>query len=335
MNPQHEQEDEDNDSNSIQDPLAHSFPFQEDTEGDVENVTGDAPGEVERPKGTQYISNKPTWWKKLSGSKASKAQRRAMLAMDAYRFQRDPDIPYGQLLSSWDEIFGEPRSKIFLELGCGKGENALALVHQYRDDPQFAIVASEIHHNGLGSLFKRIQYGTEHNQFWTGYTSPSELSFEQVQARDPSELEKPTIGLSRDEWSNETREKPYHSLRVYRGNCMKLVSLNVPDQSVERVLVTFPDPFPKPNEVPWRLFQIETVREFHRVLLRNLGGLCLATDHAGYFAYAQEIVSESDCQWKRLEETDRASWLPAVSVYEEKGWREGRPTYLAVWQALE
>jgi tRNA G46 methylase TrmB len=233
---------------------------------------------------------------------------------------------------------------VWIELGCGKGENVLALAHRNRDNPSFAVIGAEMHPNGLGNLFSRLQQAKQQKAFWSGYTLYGDLTYDKVHNKPRIEVEHendtsastPTPVLNRDEWCSETHADPYRHLRVFPGDCMKLITLHTPDRSVDRILVTFPDPFPKGSDVSCRLFQFDTVREFHRVLKTDEAYLCLATDHEGYFEWAQQIVDQSTCGWERMAESnvDRMEWLPAVSSYEEKGWREGRQTFLSCWKAI-
>jgi hypothetical protein len=36
--------------------------------------------------------------------------------------------------------------------------------------------------------------------------------------------------------------------------------------------------------------------------------------------------------WIPIDALDRATWLPVISSYEQKGWQEGRRTLLLGWQ---
>jgi len=359
------------------DTLESPFPFQNDGHEVQEEEEDDL--NEETPKTPGYNSKKPTWWKKLANIRATKPQRKAMREMDSYRFQRAPGIPYGKYVEDWDEIFGASTSvavagessslslnqnegnktihnniddsksgrNVWIELGCGRGENVLALAHRHRHDPSFAIIGAEIHPLSLGNMFMRLKQARKQQAYWTGYTLYGDLTYEKVRNRIASHQEVDqsvaTPGLCRDEWSTDDGHgssespqlDPYQNVRVFRGDCMKLITLHTPNQSVSRILVTFPDPFPPEQQREWRLFQLDTVQQFHRVLKASEGYLCLATDHQGYFVWAQDIMQQSGLGWERVDDdVNRMEWLPGVSAYEDKGWREGRTTHLACWKAI-
>jgi tRNA G46 methylase TrmB len=115
-------------------------------------------------------------------------------------------------------------------------------------------------------------------------------------------------------------------------------------------LITFPDPFMGKHQEHWRLMQISVLVELRRILT---GRLYLATDHEGYHEWSHAQVdafnslqrlqhessssstnNSSKCkQFELVESTpDRSLWLPVVSKYEQKGWDEGRVTWLSCWQ---
>lgn len=163
----------------------------------------------------------------------------------------------------------------------------------------------------------------------------------------------------------------YDHVRIYAGDGTKLLQC-VPDHSVTAVLVTFPDPFMGNQQQHWRLLQVSVLTELRRILLLppsisplpSIGGggggrLYLATDHAGYHQWSHDQVAALNRILQEQVETnhgsassssssnpmvllfalveptpDRASWLPVVSKYEQKGWDEGRPTWLSCWELV-
>jgi Putative methyltransferase len=159
---------------------------------------------------------------------------------------------------------------------------------------------------------------------------------------------------------------PYSNLRIHAGDGFKLLP-KIPSDSLACILVTFPDPFPKEEQKQWRLIQVHTLLQFHRILRKAIikqddptdDGLpvdtgenlhlpatlflghyfYLATDHSGYFDWVHETMQRlnSTKTYFRLIDPcpDRMGWLPAVSTYEQKGWREGRRTHMACWEAVE
>jgi tRNA G46 methylase TrmB len=141
----------------------------------------------------------------------------------------------------------------------------------------------------------------------------------------------------------------YPNLRIHAGDGIKLLR-SLPDQALTTILITFPDPFPKNHESQWRVVQKETLDEMHRVL-KPYGRFYLATDHPKYAEWCQQVMTlqqrqlsppqqsepyhDDSCSkkfWIPIDALDRATWLPVISSYEQKGWQEGRRTLLLGWQ---
>jgi len=278
-----------------------------------------------------YNSRKPRWWKQLSG-KASKSQRRAMAAMQDYKLERPP---FGKFID-WEQVFGTTDTRIGIEIGFGAGDNLLCLAQQYAGT-NVRIVGAEIHQRGLGKVYQRIHQGTQRQQYWTGYSRyrPGMEPDSSSNIGDEHLLSLQKTAPDTDSWS-ETINNPYSNLRIYSGDGVNLFPY-LPTSSVDFILVTFPDPFPKEHQKEWRLMQTHTVQEMCRAMKRN-GHLYLATDHEGYNQWSRNVierVNEEEPLLKRVEPCpDRQQWLPVVSYYERKGWAGGRQTWLTCWKAI-
>lgn len=81
------------------------------------------------------------------------------------------------------------------------------------------------------------------------------------------------------------------NVRLLHGDGRDLLS-RLPDQSVTRVFLLFPDPWPKARHNKRRFVQGETIGEIHRVL-RPDGTWRVATDVAAYADWTIEQVRES------------------------------------------
>lgn len=109
------------------------------------------------------------------------------------------------------------------------------------------------------------------------------------------------------------------------------VLLWLPDSSLERIYILFPDPWPKQRHKKRRLIQMETVAQLARVL-KSGSQLIIATDHVDYLEWIQEVFA--DQPWFRTDLQGRASiyerpttWIS--SRYEEKALTVGRqPGYM-------
>jgi tRNA G46 methylase TrmB len=267
---------------------------------------------------------------------------------------------------------GHMSREIWLEIGFGRGENLLALAHRKRASPGTCFVGAEVHPPGTGTLCTRVLQGMKSHQYWTDYTiytSVCDPRDNVVDSSNPiliprtsSTRTQPSSSASvpgdQDNEPSCARDKfsstadPYSNLRIFTGDGVKLLPY-IPSASLEVVLVTFPDPFPKEDQAQWRVIQRHTLLEIHRVLKPGTGRLFLATDHEGYHQWTHQLVEQTNTEWAigtldntttdeqhsptrvgfRLVEPcpDRMDWLPVVSRYEQKGWEEGRSTKLSCW----
>jgi tRNA G46 methylase TrmB len=271
----------------------------------------------------KYSARKPKWWTSLSG-RASKGQKRAIAAMSGYRLERPA---YGEIVNWGVASPSTSQASVWLELGFGGGENLLALAQQY---PDKNFVGAEVHQLGLGKIYSRMHQGVNRKRFWTGYTH-----FNAEFNLDPTKLEQARPEMS---FCDEEVIDPYSNLRIYSGDGIKLLSYLV-NASVSAILVTFPDPFEKDHEKPYRLIQTANLIEMHRIL-ENGGRLFLATDHEGLHTYSHSVMDTvKDSKGQALFRPvipcpDRLLWIPVVSKYERKGWEEGRRTWLSCWEAV-
>lgn len=120
------------------------------------------------------------------------------------------------------------------------------------------------------------------------------------------------------------------NLRLYQGDVRDLLE-RLPDKSLSRVFLLFPDPWPKARHHKRRLVTAAFLDELARCL-RGGGDLRLASDDPGYLrwilfelqrhpAFAWQVQGPDD--WRRRP----ADWPP--TRYEEKALAAGRrPAYL-------
>jgi tRNA G46 methylase TrmB len=280
-----------------------------DTNGTDKNLTSLNPETSQTIHQIKYNPKKPKWWKSVAGN-PTKGQKRA--TQDVLNTNRIENVPYGEFIE-WSNIF-PTKNDIWLEIGFGTGENLLALAHRKRNEP-ISIVGAEIHKPGIGIACKRIQQGMKRKKFWTEYET---FSMDDALDCDSDDVE----------WEN-----PYRNLGIYPGDGIKLLPY-IPLSSLAVVLITFPDPFPKESQAEWRVVQIRTLLQVHRVLQEN-GRFFLATDHDGFYEWSHfvmEALNKEKAFFQKLEQyPDRSEWLPVISKYERKGWDEGRQTKLTCW----
>ena len=120
------------------------------------------------------------------------------------------------------------------------------------------------------------------------------------------------------------------TIRVHDGDAREVLAW-LPDRSVGRIFILFPDPWPKKRQMKRRLLSSETVQQLARVLVPG-GELRFASDDSDYAAQALVLMGQSGVfVWLAARPSDwrerRADW--PETRYERKALGEGRnPVYL-------
>ena len=124
-------------------------------------------------------------------------------------------------------------------------------------------------------------------------------------------------------------EQDLSNVRLHDGDVRDLIA-RLPDASLARVFILFPDPWPKARHHKRRLVQAETVAELARVL-RPGGRLRFASDWADYVDWALARITESPAFAWTAERADDWRAPPADHVttrYEEKRLGDCAPVFL-------
>jgi len=124
-------------------------------------------------------------------------------------------------------------------------------------------------------------------------------------------------------------EAGLRNLRVHDGDARELMG-RLPDASLERVFILFPDPWPKARHHKRRIVQADTVAELAR-LLKPGGRLRFASDWADYVDWSLErVLAQTAFRWT-AERADEWRVPPADHVttrYEEKRLGDCAPVFL-------
>ena len=124
-------------------------------------------------------------------------------------------------------------------------------------------------------------------------------------------------------------EQALGNVRVHDGDARELMA-RLPDASLDRAFILFPDPWPKARHNKRRLVQAETVAELAR-LLKPGGALRFASDWADYVDWSLErFVKNPAFRWVADQASD---WRipPADHIttrYEEKRLGDCAPVFL-------
>lgn len=124
-------------------------------------------------------------------------------------------------------------------------------------------------------------------------------------------------------------EEPRPNIRIYEGDGRDIIA-TLPDESLDRFFLLFPDPWPKTRHHKRRFLQMEMLDELARVL-KSGGELRFATDDKSYLPYALErLMAHPDFEWTARGPRDwkirPEGWPP--TRYEAKAIK-GPPSYLA------
>jgi tRNA (guanine-N7-)-methyltransferase len=164
-------------------------------------------------------------------------------------------------------------ARVWLEVGCGNGEHALAQIARH---PEIGLIGAEVFANGLASMLAHLE--------------------------------------------PETRALP-GNLRLWDDDARALIRI-LPDASLDRLFVLFPDPWPKARHAKRRFVHPAFLPEIARVL-RPGAEWRIATDDPTHQAWLAEVFAAQTLFAAPPPATARpADWPP--TRYEAKALAAGR-----------
>jgi tRNA (guanine-N7-)-methyltransferase len=121
-------------------------------------------------------------------------------------------------------------------------------------------------------------------------------------------------------------EKAISNVRIHYGDARPLLE-NLPDCSMERIYLLYPDPWPKERQKKRRFVNAENLEHFHRILKPD-GKFLFASDIPDYVDWTREhIKTHGKFQEDGDPNQPYENWTE--TRYEAKALREGRtPAYL-------
>lgn len=133
------------------------------------------------------------------------------------------------------------------------------------------------------------------------------------------EVHRPGVGA----FLHQAQQKGVQNVRVYCHDAVEVLSQSIPDNSVDKVCVFFPDPWPKKRHNKRRLIQVEFV-ELIAKKLKTGGCLHLATDWENYAEHMLSVLQASSLT--NTSETNDFVLRPEtrpMTKYEQRGERLG------------
>ena len=191
-------------------------------------------------------------------------------------------------------MFGVPVDEIWLEIGFGNGEH---LAGQALRHPHIGFIGAEVFKNGVANLLTLL----------TGIKESGDMP-EQITLL-PERVDNVRV------WNEDVR----------------LLFERIPDGSLSRVFLLFPDPWPKKRHASRRFVNPDNLKEIARILKKG-GIFRIATDHKVYKDWALRRMAETpDFRWTAKTGNDwrypPADWVE--TKYQRKAVAEGRrPIFL-------
>lgn len=191
-------------------------------------------------------------------------------------------------------MFGVPVDEIWLEIGFGNGEH---LAGQALRHPHIGFIGAEVFKNGVANLLTLL----------TGIKESGDMP-EQITLL-PERVDNVRV------WNEDVR----------------LLFERIPDGSLSRVFLLFPDPWPKKRHASRRFVNPDNLKEIARILKKG-GIFRIATDHKVYKGWALRRMTETpDFRWTAKTGNDwrypPADWVE--TKYQRKAVAEGRrPIFL-------
>jgi tRNA (guanine-N7-)-methyltransferase len=196
--------------------------------------------------------------------------------------------------------FSPPPSDVWLEIGFGAGEH---LLQQALDNPRVGLIGAEPYEAGVAKLLTKI--ATLRSSPCKGEVDPGERS------EDGS-----GGGLS--------------NIRLHEGDARDILEA-LPDASLGRVFLLFPDPWPKTRHHKRRFVQTDMLDRLARVMKPG-AELRIASDDAGYVDWTLErVLAHPAFVWTARAAADwtvRPAGWPQTR-YEAKA-LHGPPAYLCL-----
>ena len=216
--------------------------------------------------------------------------------------------------------FDRPVEEVWLEIGFGGGEH---LFWQAEHHPIVGLIGAEPYEAGMAKLLSKFSIspngrGDEGQGEGVAQRSPTlQTSGARQAATSPLPGPLPRFVGAREQ-----------NLRLYRGDARDIIE-TLPDASLARVFLLFPDPWPKKRHHKRRFIQMDSLDALARVMKPG-AELRFASDDAGYIEWVLErMLAHPAFEWTAIRSFDWKTrppdWPP--TRYEQKA-LHGVPAFL-------
>lgn len=321
----------------------------------------------------QYQSRKPKWWTHLARRRGTRAQRQTIHRMTQHGYCMPKEIlTEFSRMNNRSKRISEPNEHrntcgtMATDFGFQNDawkrswwNRALSILDSPQYSPEITSNLADVLQKKYDDkflkmvAFKNALPAREYKEKWLeiGFGNGDNI-VANARARNHnlfigSEIHQPGIGaLSQKIEHGLNTENSIENIRILPGDGIKLLS-HLPDNYLDAILITFPDPWPRDIHSRWRVIQTETIQQMKRVLSAD-GRVFIATDAGCFDSWTREIFTKgnSDEAHKEINSTKevlrvwkeiipcpaREKWLPVISYYEQKGINEGRHTLLQCWK---
>ncbi|MFI3241358.1 MAG: tRNA (guanine(46)-N(7))-methyltransferase TrmB [Alphaproteobacteria bacterium] len=187
--------------------------------------------------------------------------------------------------------------EVFLEIGFGDGSHLAGLSQKMQNT---FFIGAEVFANGVANLLSLMTGVKE------GKELPEEISLL------PTRFDNVRV------WSDDVR----------------LLFDKIPDSSLDKIFLLFPDPWPKKRHASRRFINPENLKEIHRILKPD-GLFVVATDHKVYKAWTlREMNKNKNFIWTAKNSNDwryaPENWVE--TKYQKKAIREGRKPVFFIYK---
>ena len=132
--------------------------------------------------------------------------------------------------------------------------------------------------------------------------------------------------------THELKKHGLNNVRIVRQDAY-LTMHRILSDSISKVLLFFPDPWPKKRQQKRRIVTSKLITEVSRILVAK-GVWHIATDCIDYAGFIQEKIEESE-HFTTLKKSDESLHSRPVTKYEERGIRLENPISDLYYERLE